>query len=209
MEVKTLSQFKSKLQGGGARPDLFEVSIPAFPAAVSGDWSPSDDGENRTFRFLCTAAQLPASTVGMINVPFRGRELKVAGERTFENWVVTVINDEDFKLRTAFEKWANALSRLSDNTGVTEPSSYMADAYVQQLGRGREAFADKNSGGEVSVLRTYRFYDIWPTNVGAIQLSYDQTGDIERFDVEFAVQYFTIGDSPESTGGNPGEERIN
>ena len=76
----------------------------------------------------------------MINVPFRGRELKVAGERTFENWVVTVINDEDFKLRTAFEKWANALSRLSDNTGVTEPSSYMADAYVQQLGRGRESF---------------------------------------------------------------------
>ena len=95
-------------------------------------------GENGTFRFLY--AQLPASTVGMINVPFRGRELKVAGERTFENWVVTVINDEDFKLRTAFEKWANALSRLSDNTGVTEPSSYMTDAYVQQLGRGREKF---------------------------------------------------------------------
>ena len=209
MEVKTLSQFKSKLQGGGARPDLFEVSIPSFPSAVSGDWSSSDDGENGTFRFLCTAAQLPASTVGMINVPFRGRELKVAGERTFENWVVTVINDEDFKLRTAFEKWANALSRLSDNTGVTEPSSYMTDAYVQQLGRGREKFADKNSGGEVSVLRTYRFYDIWPTNVASIQLSYDQTGDIERFDVEFAVQYFTVGDSPESSGGNRDEVRIN
>ena len=69
--------------------------------------------------------------------------------------------------------------------------------------------SDKNSGGEVSVLRTYRFYDIWPTNVASIQLSYDQTGDIERFDVEFAVQYFTVGDSPESTGGNRGEERIN
>ena len=75
----------------------------------------------------------------MINVPFRGRELKVAGERTFENWVVTVINDEDFKLRTAFEKWGPTLATdSSDNTGVTEPSSYMADAYVQQLGRGRE-----------------------------------------------------------------------
>ena len=69
----------------------------------------------------------PSSTVGMINVPFRGRELKV-GERTFENWVVTVINDEDFKLRTAFEKWVTLESRLSDNTGVTEPSSYMSDA---------------------------------------------------------------------------------
>ena len=75
----------------------------------------------------------------MINVPFRGRELKVAGERTFENWVVTVINDEDFKLRTAFEKWSQRFDRLKDNTGVTEPSSYMADAYVHQLGRGRES----------------------------------------------------------------------
>ena len=160
MEVKTLSQFKSKLQGGGARPDLFEVSIPSFPSAVSGDWSSSDDGENGTFRFLCTVRTTPSSTVGMINVPFRGRELKVAGERTFENWVVTVINDEDFKLRTAFEKWVTLLTDLEDNTGVTEPSSYMTDGYVQQLGRGREKFADKNSGGEVSVLRTYRFYDI-------------------------------------------------
>jgi len=174
MEVKTLSQFKSKLQGGGARPDLFEVSIPAFPSAVGGDWSPSDDGENGTFRFLCTASLLPASNIGTIAVPFRGRELKVAEERTFDNWTVTVINDEDFKLRTAFEKWANALSRLSDNTGVTEPASYMADAYVQQLGRGREKFADTNSGGEVSVLRTYRFFDIWPTEVSAITLGYDR-----------------------------------
>ena len=106
------------------------------------------------------------STVGMINVPFRGRELKVAGERTFENWVVTVINDEDFKLRTAFEKWANALTDLATTLVLLNRRLTWADAYVQQLGRGREAFADKNSGGEVSVLRTYRFYDIWPTNVG-------------------------------------------
>jgi len=134
-EARTISQFKSKLAGGAARPNLFEVSIPSFPSSVSDAWNSGDNGENGTFKFLCKAANLPASTVAAINVPFRGRNLKVAGDKTFADWTVTVINDEDFKLRTAFEKWSNALSRLEDNTGVTNPASYMTDAYVQQLGR--------------------------------------------------------------------------
>ena len=207
-EARTISQFKSKLAGGAARPNLFEVSIPSFPSSVSDAWSSSENGENGTFKFLCKAANLPASTVAPINVPFRGRNLKVAGDKTFADWTVTVINDEDFRLRTAFEKWSNALSKLEDNTGVTNPTSYMTDAYVQQLGRGREKFSTTNSGGEHSVLRTYKFYDIWPNNISEIALSYDSTNATEEFTVTFSVQYFTIGDSLESNTGAVGEELI-
>ena len=207
-EVKTISQFKSKLQGGAARPNLFEVSIPSFPSAISDAWNSGDNGENGTFKFMCKTANLPASTVAAIDVPFRGRNLKVAGDKTFADWTVTVINDEDFRLRTAFEKWSNILSKLDDNTGVTNPGSYMTDAYVQQLGRGREKFSTTNNGGEHSVLRTYKFYDIWPNNISEIGLSYDSTNAIETFDVTFSVQYFTIGDSLESNTGAVGETLI-
>jgi hypothetical protein len=207
-ETKTLSQFKSKLAGGGARPNLFEVSIPSFPASVSDAWNGGDDGENGTFKFLCKAAQLPASTISEVTVPFRGRTLKVAGDRSFDTWTVTVINDEDFKLRTAFERWMNVLSKLDDATGVTNPTSYMTDAYVQQLGRGAVPFAQTNSGGQSSVLRTYKFYDIFPTNIDAIDLSYDNENAIEEFGITFQVQYFTIGNSLESNGTNAGEVLI-
>lgn len=207
-ETRTLSQFKSKLAGGGARPNLFEVSIPAFPAAVSEAWGSGDDGENGTFKFLCTAAQLPASNVAEVAVPFRGRSLKVAGDRTFDPWTVTVLNDEDFKLRTAFERWANELSKLDDATGVTNPTSYMTDAYVQQLGRGATTFSQNNDGGESAILRTYKFFDIFPQTISAIDLNYDSTNAVENFQVTFSVQYFTIGESLQSTGSNPGEVLI-
>jgi hypothetical protein len=207
-ETRTLSQFKSKLAGGGARPNLFEVSIPAFPAAVSEAWGSGDDGENGTFKFLCTAAQLPASNVAEVAVPFRGRSLKVAGDRTFDPWTVTILNDEDFKLRTAFERWANELSKLDDATGVTNPTSYMADAYVQQLGRGATTFSQNNDGGESAILRTYKFYDMFPQTISAIELNYDSTNTVENFQVTFSVQYFTIGESLQSSGSNPGEVLI-
>ena len=151
-------------------------------------------------QFLCKATNLPASTVTPVNVPFRGRQLKVAGERVIDPWTVTIINDEDFKLRTAFERWANVMSKLDDATGVTNPTSYMTDAYVYQLGRGKEKFAEKNKGGQSSVLRSYRFYDIWPSAVSPIDLSYDVENTIEEFTVEFQVQWFSIGekdDQPE------------
>ena len=207
-ETRTLSEFKSRLAGGGARPNLFEVSIPSFPSSISDAWGPGIQDENGTFNFLCKAANLPASIIAEVNVPFRGRQLKVAGDRTFENRTVTVINDEDFKLRTAFERWMNVLSKLDDATGVTNPTSYMTDAYVQQLGRGAQRFATENSGGESAVLRTYKFYDIFPTNISAITLGYDQNDQIEDFTVEFQVQYFTVGDSLQSNGGNAGEVQI-
>ena len=197
-DTKSLSQFKSKLAGGGARPNLFEVSIPSFPSAINEAWGSGDGQESGIFSFLCKTAQLPASSVAAVQIPFRGRTLKVAGDRTFAEWTISVINDEDFKMRTAFERWANVLSKLDDATGVTNPTSYMADAYVRQLGRGAQAFAQTNDGGQSSVLRTYKFYDIFPTEISAIELSYDSESQIEEFSVTFQVQYFTIGDSLES-----------
>ena len=92
------------------------------------------------------------------------------------------------------------MSKLDDATGVTNPSSYMTDAYVQQLGRGATAFSDGNGGGESAILRTYKFYDIFPTTVGEIAVSYDSSDETEQFDVTFKVQYFTIGNSLQSSG---------
>ena len=200
-ETRTLSQFKSKLIGGGTRPNLFEVSIPTFPSAISEAWAAGDDSENGIFKFLCKATSLPASNLGSIEIPFRGRTLKVAGDRTFDDWTVTIINDEDFKLRTAFERWSNVMSRLDDATGVTSPTSYMTDGYVQQLGRGGQVGAASNDGGESSVLRSYKFFDVFPVTVGEIALSYDTTDALEEFDVTFRYQYFTIGNSAQSSGG--------
>ena len=200
-ETRTLSQFKSKLIGGGTRPNLFEVSIPTFPSAISEAWAAGDDSENGIFKFLCKASVLPASNLGSVEVPFRGRILKVAGDRTFDDWTVTIINDEDFKLRTAFERWSNVMSRLDDATGVTNPTSYMTDGYVQQLGRGSQVGAASNDGGESSVLRSYKFFDVFPVTVGEIALSYDTTDTLEEFDVTFRYQYFTIGNSAQSSGG--------
>ena len=207
-ETRTLSQFKSKLIGGGTRPNLFEVSIPTFPSAISEAWSAGDDSENGIFKFLCKATALPASNLGSIEIPFRGRTLKVAGDRTFDDWTVTIINDEDFKLRTAFERWSNVMSRLDDATGVTNPSSYMTDGYVQQLGRGATAATGTASEGESSILRSYKFFDVFPITVGEIALSYDTTDTLEEFDVTFRYQYFTIGNSAQSSGGSTGEVLI-
>ena len=194
--TKTLSAFKSRLSGGGARPNLFEVSIASFPSSIQDAWNAD---ENESFKFLCKSATLPASNVANVDVPFRGRILKVAGDRTFDPWTVTVINDEDFKVRTAFEKWANVMSKLDDATGVSNPGSYMTDAEVNQLGRGASLNSTVNDGGESIVLRTYKFFDIFPTAITEIALSYDTGDTVETFDVTFQIQYFTIGASSGDT----------
>ena len=196
--TKTLRDFKSKLAGGGARPNLFEASINSFPTAIQDAWDNSSEAEGGAFKFLCKSTALPASNLGSIEIPFRGRTLKVAGDRTFDDWTVTIINDEDFRLRTAFERWSNVMSRLDDATGVTNPTSYMTDAFIQQLGRGPEAGAASNNGGNSSVLRSYKFFDVFPVTVGEIALSYDTTDALEEFDVTFRYQYFTVGSSGDS-----------
>lgn len=181
--LRKITDFKSKLTGGGTRSNLFEVVL-SFPNIAQANVNVLDKA-----RFLVKGANLPASNVTPIDVPFRGRTLKVAGDRSFETWTVTVINDTDFAIRSAFENWMNKINRVSDNTGVTDPALYTADAFVYQLDR------------DGSTLRAYHFYDIFPTSVAAIPLSYD-TPNIQEFTTEFQVLWWEAvkGSSP-SAGG--------
>ena len=189
---RTISQFKSKLIGGGVRPNLFEVQV-NFPDGVNlgiqNDGGGEFDGDR--FRFLCKASSLPASNVGNIDIPFRGRTLKVAGDRTVDDWTVTVINDEDFGHRRAFEAWAQNIAQYGDSSGLTDPSSYMGQATVYQLGRNVASQQSGNSPATPSnILAQYKFVDIWPTTVDAVELSYDTGDTIQEFGVTFKVQYY-------------------
>ena len=189
---RTISQFKSKLVGGGVRPNLFEVQV-NFPdnvdLGIQQDGGGEFDGDR--FRFLCKAASLPASNVGNIDIPFRGRTLKVAGDRTVDDWSVTVINDEDFGHRRAFEAWAQNIAQYGDSSGLTDPSAYMGQATVYQLGRNIASRQGSNSPATDSdILAQYKMVDIWPTTVDALELSYDTGDTIQEFGVTFKVQYY-------------------
>jgi len=192
---RTIEDFKSKLIGGAARPNLFEVEL-AFPSYVNVS--------NETLhnsRFLVKAANLPASNINVIDVPFRGRNLKIAGDRTFDIWTVTIINDVSFDIRNAFEQWMNGINKHDNATGVINPVQYQKDAIVYQLGRntidsttvispsnltsGLPAAADN-----FPVLKKYVFHGVFPTNVSAIELSYDQSDTIEEFTVDLQVQWW-------------------
>ena len=179
---RNISTFKSKLIGGGARPNLFEVELTTLPAGI--DW------DANSFRYMCKAAQLPAQNVANIDVPFRGRIFKIAGDRTIDTWTVTIINDESFNLRRAFEQWSELIAKLDTNLGATDPSAYMTNAKVFQLGRGATTSSTDSNGNTNSVLAEYEFVDIWPSAVAAIDLSYDSSDAIEDFTVEFQVQSF-------------------
>ena len=145
-------------------------------------------------RFLVKAALLPASNITPIEVNFRGRILKIAGDRTFDTWTVTVINDVDFSIRSAMEKWMDFINSMEDATGAQDPALYQPDAYVHQLDR------------DGSTLRSYKFHDIFPTNISAIDLSYETVDTVEEFTVEFQVQWW---EAIKGTGSNAGGEDIN
>ena len=185
--LRTITGFKSKLAGGGTRPNLFEVEI-AFPNETAID----NDTKEKS-RFMIKAAALPASNITPIDVNFRGRILKIAGDRTFDTWTVTVLNDVDFSIRSAFEKWMNLINKMEDNTGEQDPAIYQPDAYVHQLDR------------DGSTLRTYKFHDVFPTQVSQIDLSYETTDAIEEFTVEFQVQWW---EALRGIGANSGGENI-
>ncbi len=187
---KSISQFKSALIGGGARPNLFEVELTTLPNDIA--WNADN------FRFMCKAAALPAQNIAQIDVPFRGRIFKVAGDRTIDTWTVTIINDESFELRNAFEEWTQLIARLDNNIGTTNPSSYMTNAKVFQLGRGSTKASTNSDGSSNAVLKEYEFVDIFPTTISEIALSYDTGDTIEEFDVEFQVQSYNIvaGNTP-------------
>ena len=188
--ARTIDQFKAKLVGGGARPNLFEVSL-TFPEGTKGEVSDFDSKA----RFLVKAANLPASNITPIDIPFRGRNLKIAGDRTFDVWTITVINDTDFAIRNAMERWMNGMNNLQNATGETNPTDYQTDAYVLQLGRGGKPdntgkLEGPGFGDKVPVLKQYKFHGIFPTNISAIELSYDQPDTIEEFTVDLQVQWW-------------------
>lgn len=150
------------------------------PTPTSASQDLTTNGVSDKVPFLVKAAVFPASNVTPIEVPFRGRILKVAGERTFDSWTVTVMNDTDFKIRTVMEQWMNGISRLTNGSGEVNPTNYTADAKVDQLGRNGE------------ILRRYNFIGLFPTNISEIPLSFDTTDTIEEFTVEFQVLYWNI-----------------
>ena len=169
MAILGVDDMKAKLVGGGARPNLFKVTM-SFPSYVTANVELAS--------YMVKATSMPASTIAPITVPFRGRQLQIAGDRTFDPWSVTVINDTDFNVRNSFEQWMNGIKQHKQNTGLTQPSSYMADMIVEQL--------DKDG----TTKKTYNIRGVFPTNLGAIELSYETGDTIEEFEVEMQVQYW-------------------
>ena len=169
--MANINDFKAKLAGGGARANQFKVTMP-FPGYAQVG------GEIEDLAFLCTTAQIPAMNVGLVNVPFRGRQIKIAGDRTFADWSITVLNDTNFKLRNAFERWQNGINNMSDNEGLSNPVDYQVDAFVDQL--------DRNG----NTLKSYTLRGAFPTEVAAIDLNFATNDEVETFGVTFQYQYF-------------------
>ena len=185
---RTLDTFKGKMIGGGARSNLFECEIYFPDEAIPADTT--KDNVSDKVRFLVKAAALPESTISNIDIPFRGRQLKIAGDRTFAPWTVTVINDTDFVIRNSFERWMNLINKHEDNSGLTDPTSYQKDLFVRQLGRSQVAGSTPISAVQIPVLKQYRFYGAFPTTISSIDLSYENTDAIEEFTVEMQYQWY-------------------
>ena len=185
---RNITNFRDRLVGGGARPNLFEVNI-ELPDGVIGQADYRDD-----VRFMVKAAEIPAANIGNIPVPFRGRVLPVAGDRTFDPWTVTVINDAKFNIRDAMEQWSNKINDLQFDVGDISPSNYQTKAEVFQLSRGGKTSSASSTGGEsINVLRTYNFEGIYPSVVSSIPLDYGATDSIEEFQVTFNYLFWTVG----------------
>ena len=194
---RTLDAFKGKMIGGGTRSNLFEVELYFPDDAIPQD--ATKDLVSDKARFLVKAAALPASNISNIAVPFRGRNLKIAGDRTFDPWSITIINDTDFVLRNVFERWMNLINKHEDNAGLTDPTSYQQDLFVRQLGRSTVAGTNPVSAVQVPVLKQYKFFGAFPTLVSAIDLSYENTDAIEEFTVELQYQWYDALASDGST----------
>ena len=176
--MTTISSFKSVMQGGGARGNQFTVEL-AFPAFVNGGIQAGQEAQ-----FLCNAAQLPSSTIEPITVMYRGRPINFAGERTFQPWQITIYNDTNFNIRNALEQWSNGIQNNATTNGITNPLDYQVDMGVHQLDR---------TGAKI---KTYRFKDAFPLEVGDIQLGYDQGNAVETFNVTFMYNFWVSDTTP-------------
>lgn len=175
----SIADITGKLRYGGARPTLFQVSM-----------TKSDFTDLKNFApFFIQSTSIPSSTISSIEVPYFGRKIKVAGDRTFDSWQVTVMNDEDFKLRHIFESWHNKINSLYTNLntyGTSAPSNYKSDAYVVQYSK------SPGGTGQGQPLRVYMFSGIFPTDISPIELDWSSTDQIETFSVTFAYDYFEV-----------------
>jgi hypothetical protein len=178
---RNITEFRSRLTGGGARSNLFEVEI-AFPDLAIDERLVTDK-----IPFLVKAAEIPASNIGNIPVPYRGRVLPVAGDRTFDPWTVTIINDNDFIIRDAMEKWSNSINDLQTAQGTINPEVYQRSAFVKQLSR-----EGTGPGDAEQVLRTYKFEGIYPNTVSSIPLDFGATDQIEEFQVTFNYLFYEV-----------------
>ena len=167
-----IDDFKANLIGGGARANQYRVTITPPTGIATGM-------DVRRTSFLVTASNLPAQTLGEIAIPFRGRSIYIAGDRTFdEGWTTSFMNDTDFMIRNAMERWSNGINDLADNTGVIAPADYQSDLTVEQLDR------------DDTILKSYIFRSAWPVTVAAIELTSDAAADIETFEVTWRYQHF-------------------
>jgi len=161
--MASIDQFKAQLIGGGPRANRFKVFIPRAGNKIE---------------FLCKAANIPAGTLGEVIVPFRGHNLKLAGERTFEDWQITVINDVEFSVRSGLEAWQEEIQALDSGEGSTSTDYLISRAFVEQLNK------------DDSVLARYEFFNMFPKNIGAIELSYDTVDALEEFTVDFTFSHW-------------------
>ena len=185
---RTINDFKSRLAGGGARPNLFEVAM-TFPDNLT---SSGKELAKTEVRYMVKAAELPASNIGDIPVNFRGRILHVAGDRTFDPWTITVINNTDWALRQTFEDWSNMINNRVYDFGVTQPVEYHTNASVLQLARNNPAGTgpDQTGDSNIPIVSKYKFYGMWPSQVSSVALDYGSTDTIEEFQVTFQVEYW-------------------
>ena len=166
-----IDQFKSALRGGGARANQFRIKFQSPTGIAIGL-------DNRTASFLTRTGQLPGSSVAEVVVPFRGRNLYLAGDREYETWTTTVLNDTDFMVRNAMEAWNNGMNNYINGTGLQNVSDYTADLLVQQL--------DRND----KVIKSYSLVNCFPQAIGAIDLSFDTTTEVETFDITWRYTHF-------------------
>ena len=169
--MANINDFKARLKGGGARANQFKVTLP-FPgySAVGG--------ETADLAFLCNATSIPGQNLGTVPVNFRGRILNLVGDRTFNPWSITVLNDTDFKIYRGLERWMNGMNNMTDNEGLVNPVDYQVDGFVDQL--------DRNG----NVIKSYTFRGMFPTTLDDIALSYSDNNSVESFTATHRYQYF-------------------
>jgi hypothetical protein len=170
--MASINDFKANLIGGGARANQFRVTITPPPGIAIGL-------DVRRTSFMCKGTNLPAQELTPIEVPFRGRKIYIAGDREFgETWTTTFINDTDFMVRNAMERWSNGINDLALNTGVIDPADYQTDLTVEQLDR------------DDTILKTYIFRSAWPVSISAIELTSEAADALEEFECTWRYQHF-------------------